>query len=52
MPQHILQHLHEFGLISDTMSLIQRANKGKYMNTLEQYFIQEHKHNKALIKEK
>jgi hypothetical protein len=34
MPQHTLQHLHEFVPISDTQSLIQQANKGKYMNTL------------------
>jgi DNA topoisomerase VI subunit A len=40
--QHNLQHSHEFGHISDAMSLIQQVNKGKYMNTLEQYYKHEH----------
>jgi hypothetical protein len=49
--QNILQLLHEFGPISGTLSLIQQVDTGKYVNTIEQYYIQEHKHNKILISE-
>ena len=48
---HTLQNLREFVPISDTVSLVQQANKSRHMNVIEQYHVQEHKHNKNLISE-
>ena len=48
---HIINNLHEYGNIYDNMSMLQKTNKGPYMNTLEQFYIQQFAYNKRLIPE-
>ena len=36
---HILNNIHEYESINNTMPLIQQVNKSPYMNSLEQFYI-------------
>jgi hypothetical protein len=48
---HIINNLHEYGNINDNMSMLKQTNKGPYMNTLEQFYIQQFAYNNKLIPE-
>jgi hypothetical protein len=48
---HIINNLHEFRDINDNMSILKQTNKGPYMNTLEQFYIQLFAYNNKLIPE-
>jgi hypothetical protein len=49
--QHILQNLHEYGSIADTMSLFKPIYKTSTLISYKQLFIQTFHHNGNLIKE-
>jgi hypothetical protein len=49
--QHIIQNLHKYGSITDTMSLFKPINKTPMLIPYEQLFIQTFHHNKNLITE-
>jgi hypothetical protein len=49
--QHILQNLHEYGSITDTMSLLKPIHKTSMLIPYEQLFIQTFHHNENLITE-
>jgi hypothetical protein len=49
--QHILQNLHEYGYITDTMSLLKPIHKTSMLIPYEQLFIQTFHHNGNLIME-
>jgi hypothetical protein len=49
--QHILQNLHEYGSITDTMSLLKPIKKTSMLIPYEQLFIQTFHHNGNLITE-
>jgi hypothetical protein len=49
--QHILQNLHEYGSITDTMSLLKPIHKMSMLIPSEQLFIQTFHHNGNLIME-
>ena len=49
--QHILQNLHEYGSITDTMSLLKPIHKASMLISYEQLFIQTFHHNGNLIME-
>jgi hypothetical protein len=40
--RHILITGHSYGQLDNTMDILQVAKKGKYMNTLEKFFLQNH----------
>jgi hypothetical protein len=48
---HIIDNLHEYGDINDNMSMLKQTNKGPYMKTLEQFYIQLFAYNNKLIPE-
>jgi hypothetical protein len=48
---HIINNLHEYGDINDNMSMLKQINKGPYINTLEQFYIQLFAYNNKLIPE-
>jgi hypothetical protein len=48
---HILQNNHEYGPIQQTMEVLQKENKGKKMNTWENYYIQHFIHHNSIIEE-
>ena len=35
----MIEHTHYFGPIQNTMQILQRQNKGAYLNTIERYYI-------------
>jgi hypothetical protein len=37
--KHLIEHTHYFGPIQNTMQILQRQNKGAYLNTIERYYI-------------
>ena len=47
----ILSNIHEYGLMETTMTLLHIEQKGKRMNTLENYYIQLFYHQGKMIKE-
>jgi len=49
--QHILQNLHEYGSIADTMSLLKPIHKTSLLIPYEQLFIETFHHNGNLITE-
>jgi hypothetical protein len=49
--QHIIQNLHEYGSITDTMSLLKPIHKTSVLIPYEQLFIQTFHHNGNLITE-
>ena len=49
--QHILQNLHEYGSITDTMSLLKPIHKTSMLISYEKLFIQTFHHNGILITE-
>jgi len=49
--QHILQNLHEYGSIIDTMSLLKPIHKTSMLTHYEQLFIQTFHHNGNFITE-
>jgi hypothetical protein len=49
--QHILQNLHEYGSITDTMSLLKPIHKKSMLIPYEQLFIQIFYHNGNLVTE-
>jgi len=49
--QHILQNLHEYGSITDTMSLLKPIHKTSMLIPYKQLFIQTFYHNGNLITE-
>jgi len=49
--QHILQNLHEYGSITDTMSLLKPIHKTSVLIPYEQLFIQTFHHDENLITE-
>ena len=48
---HILQNNHEYGPIKQTMEILQKENKGKKMNALENYYIQYFIYHNSIIEE-
>jgi hypothetical protein len=48
---HIINNIHEYGSINNNMTLFKQANKGPHTNSLEQFYIQLHAHNKKLVPE-
>ena len=36
--KHLTEHTHSFGPIQDTMQILERQNKGAYLNTIERYY--------------
>jgi hypothetical protein len=49
--QHILQNLHEYGSVTDTMSLLKPMHKTSMLIPYEQLFIQKFHHNGNLVTE-
>ena len=49
--QHILLNLHEYGSVTDTMSLLKPIHKMSVLTPYEQLFIQTYHHNRNLIME-
>jgi hypothetical protein len=47
---HILNNIHEYGIINKNMSLFKQLNKGPHINS-EQFDIQLYGHNKKLVPE-
>ncbi|GFG35947.1 hypothetical protein Cfor_02918 [Coptotermes formosanus] len=41
--------MNEYGTIQETMTLLKLVHKGLHMNTLEQFYIQQHQYNNTLI---
>jgi hypothetical protein len=48
---HILQNIHEYGTVKDTLRLLQSCRKGKQMNCWETLYIQMHQQHKLLVPE-
>jgi hypothetical protein len=48
---HIMQNNHEYGPTEQTMELLQKENKGKKMNTWENYYIQYFTYHNSIIEE-
>jgi hypothetical protein len=46
--QHILNTTHYFGTLEETMEILRTAEKGRYLDTLDNYHI--FKYNKKTIK--
>ena len=49
--QHILRNQHEYGTITDTMTLLKPIDKTSLLIAYEQLFIQTYQHNGILITE-
>jgi len=37
--QHLIDHAHSFGIMHDTMQVLQNHKKSAHLNTLERYYI-------------
>ena len=48
---HILNNVHEYGPVKNSMSLLKQVNKGPSVNSFEQFFIHLYSYNKELVHE-